>query len=98
MEEGDPTYRRFTAVEKLVQAPQFVTVTTATMSRDGVIRVWSLAEPSAPKCIKVLKDIEQGDYTISAFVAFDKQSKTLISQAMGKNPAVRVNGRTLAWK
>jgi WD40 repeat protein len=55
----------------------------ATMSRDGAIRIWSLAEPDAPKCVKVLKESGQGDYIVSAFIAFDKNSKNLISQAFG---------------
>jgi WD40 repeat protein len=56
----------------------------ATASRDGVIRVWSLADPSAPKCLKVLREPGQGDYVVSEFIAFDRQSKELVSQAFGK--------------
>lgn len=56
----------------------------ATASRDGVIRVWSLADPGAPKCVKVLKERGQGDYVVSEFIAFDMQSKELVSQAFGK--------------
>jgi WD40 repeat protein len=56
----------------------------ATASHDGVIRVWSLADPSAPKCLKVLREPGQGDYVVSEFIAFDKQSKELVSQAFGK--------------
>jgi WD40 repeat protein len=56
----------------------------ATASRDGMIRVWSLAEPDAPKCVKVLKESERGEYTVSEFIAFDKSSKYLISQAFGR--------------
>jgi WD40 repeat protein len=50
----------------------------ATASYDGVIRVWSLADPSAPKCIKVLRDLDTIGFD---FIVFDKQSKTLISRA-----------------
>lgn len=56
----------------------------ATASRDGVIRVWSLADPSTPKCVKVLREPGQGDYVVSEFIAFDKQSTELVSQAFGK--------------
>src|SRR5262249_29264054 len=37
----------------------------ATASRDGVIRVWSLADPSKPKCLKILRERDYGDYLIS---------------------------------
>jgi WD40 repeat protein len=56
----------------------------ATASRDGVIRVWSLTDPTEPRCLKVLKERGQGDYVVSEFIAFDKQSKELVSQAFGK--------------
>jgi len=53
------------------------------VSRDGTIRIWSLSGPSTPKCVKVLKESGLGDYLVSEFMAFDKQSKILISQAFG---------------
>lgn len=55
----------------------------ATASRDGVIRVWNLQDPRAPKCIKVLMERGQGDYIVRQTLAFDMRSKSLISLAEG---------------
>ena len=62
----------------------------ATVSRDGAIRVWSLDEPTSPRCIKVMKESGRalqeggaGNYVVSEFIAFDTRSKILISQAFG---------------
>lgn len=57
----------------------------ATASRDGVIRVWSLADPTAPSCIKVFHEPVQGNYVINESLVFDNESKSLISLALGKD-------------
>lgn len=55
----------------------------ATASRDAMIRVWGLADSSAPSCLKVLKESGQAE-----FIAFDKRSKKLISQGHLTSPKV----------
>ncbi|TQK03493.1 trypsin-like peptidase domain-containing protein [Herbaspirillum sp. SJZ107] len=53
----------------------------ATASRDGAIRVWDIANPRAPKCIKILMEPGQSDHLVSHHMTFDKQSAALITLA-----------------
>jgi WD40 repeat protein len=52
----------------------------ATGSRDGVIRIWDLADQSVPKCVKVLRDSSPGGFGFD-LIAFDGDDKTLISKS-----------------
>jgi WD40 repeat protein len=62
----------------------------ATASRDGVVRIWSLADPASPKCMKVIKAAE----TSPDFLAFDQASKRLFTlELSGETRA----GELRAW-
>ena len=57
----------------------------ATASRDGVIRVWNLADSAAPTCVKVFRESMQDNYVVNETIVFDDESKALISLALGTN-------------
>lgn len=57
----------------------------ASASRDGVIRVWDLADPAAPTCVKVFHEPVVDNYVIDESFVFDDDSKALISLALGKD-------------